>query len=307
MQGFPDFWRRWRKVTVLDACRWWSTRLEKKEVRNLSALTTGEILEKVSDSGIAKAEGKTLRLLIWALLAGAYIAFGAQASQMVSFNLLADPDSLGMGRLVSAAVFPVGLMMVVLCGAELFTGNCLMIIGVLDRKIRISGMLRNWVLVYLGNFLGALLVVALMKSTGLWETGSGLLGASVIKTAQAKVQLSFGQAFVRGILCNWLVCLAVWMSTGARETVSKIFAIWFCIGLFVISGFEHSIANMYFIPAGIAAAADSGLAQLAGCDVSVLTVGNFLVKNLLPVTLGNILGGGLFVGMVYWFTGRKLK
>lgn len=292
---------------VLDACRWWSTRLEKKEVRNLSALTTGEILEKVSDSGIAKAEGKTLRLLIWALLAGAYIAFGAQASQMVSFNLLADPDSLGVGRLVSAAVFPVGLMMVVLCGAELFTGNCLMIIGVLDRKIRISGMLRNWVLVYLGNFLGALLVVALMKSTGLWETGSGLLGASVIKTAQAKVQLSFGQAFVRGILCNWLVCLAVWMSTGARETVSKIFAIWFCIGLFVISGFEHSIANMYFIPAGIAAAADSGLAQLAGCDVSVLTVGNFLVKNLLPVTLGNILGGGLFVGMVYWFTGRKLK
>ena len=292
---------------VSDACRWWSTRLEKKEVRNLSALTTGEILEKVSDSGIAKAEGKTLRLLIWALLAGAYIAFGAQASQMVSFNLLADPDSLGVGRLVSAAVFPVGLMMVVLCGAELFTGNCLMIIGVLDRKIRISGMLRNWVLVNLGNFLGALLVVALMKSTGLWETGSGLLGASVIKTAQAKVQLSFGQAFVRGILCNWLVCLAVWMSTGARETVSKIFAIWFCIGLFVISGFEHSIANMYFIPAGIAAAADSGLAQLAGCDVSVLTVGNFLVKNLLPVTLGNILGGGLFVGMVYWFTGRKLK
>lgn len=292
---------------VSDACRWWSTRLEKKEVRNLSALTTGEILEKVSDSGIAKAEGKTSRLLIWALLAGAYIAFGAQASQMVSFNLLADPDSLGVGRLVSAAVFPVGLMMVVLCGAELFTGNCLMIIGVLDRKIRISGMLRNWVLVYLGNFLGALLVVALMKSTGLWETGSGLLGASVIKTAQAKVQLSFGQAFVRGILCNWLVCLAVWMSTGARETVSKIFAIWFCIGLFVISGFEHSIANMYFIPAGIAAAADSGLAQLAGCDVSVLTVGNFLIKNLLPVTLGNILGGGLFVGMVYWFTGRKLK
>lgn len=292
---------------VSDTCRWWSTRLEKKEVRNLSALTTGEILEKVSDSGIAKAEGKTLRLLIWALLAGAYIAFGAQASQMVSFNLLADPDSLGVGRLVSAAVFPVGLMMVVLCGAELFTGNCLMIIGVLDRKIRISGMLRNWVLVYLGNFLGALLVVALMKSTGLWETGSGLLGASVIKTAQAKVQLSFGQAFVRGILCNWLVCLAVWMSTGARETVSKIFAIWFCIGLFVISGFEHSIANMYFIPAGIAAAADSGLAQLAGCDVSVLTVGNFLIKNLLPVTLGNILGGGLFVGMVYWFTGRKLK
>ena len=258
--GFPDFWRSWRKVMVSDACRWWSTRLEKKEVRNLSALTTGEILEKVSDSGIAKAEGKTLRLLIWALLAGAYIAFGAQASQMVSFNLLVDPASLGVGRLVSLQYSR--CLMVVLCGAELFTGNCLMIIGMLDRKIRISRMLRNWVLMYLGNFLGALLMVALMKSTGLWETGSGLLGASVIKTAQAKVQLSFGQAFVRGILCNWLVCLAVWMSTGARETVSKIFAIWFCIGLFVISGFEHSIANMCH-PSRIAGAADSGLAQLA--------------------------------------------
>lgn len=290
MQGFPAFCRN-----------------QGKEVRNLSALTTGEILEKVSDSAVAKAEGKTVRLLIWAVLAGAYIAFGAQASQMVSFNLLADPDSLGLGRLVSAAVFPVGLMMVVLCGAELFTGNCLMLIGALDRKIRISGMLRNWVLVYLGNFAGALLVVALMKGTGLWETGSGLLGASVIRTAHAKVELSFGQAFVRGILCNWLVCLAVWMSTGARETVSKIFAIWFCIGLFVISGFEHSIANMYFIPAGIAAAADSTMAQLSGCDVSVLSTGNFLIRNLLPVTLGNILGGGLFVGLVYWFTGRKVK
>ena len=272
----------------------------------MSAMTTGEILEKVSDSAVAKAEGKAVRLLIWAVLAGAYISFGAQASQMVSFNLLADPQSLGLGRLVSAAVFPVGLMMVVLCGAELFTGNCLMLIGVLDRKIRIRGMLRNWILVFLGNFAGALLVVALMKGTGLWETGDGLLGASVIKTAYGKVELGFGRAFVRGILCNWLVCLAVWMSTGARETVSKIFSIWFCIGLFVISGFEHSIANMYFIPAGIAAAADSSMAQLSGCDVSVLTMGNFLVKNLLPVTLGNILGGGIFVGLVYWFTGRKV-
>ena len=132
----------------------------------MSALTTGEILEKVSDSGVAKAEGKAFRLLIWAVLAGAYIAFGAQASQMVSFNLLADPDSLGLGKLVSAAVFPVGLMMVVLCGAELFTGNSLMIIGVLDKKIRVSGMLRNWVLVYLGNFAGALLVVAFMRASG---------------------------------------------------------------------------------------------------------------------------------------------
>ena len=148
--------------------------------------------------------------------------------------------------------------------------------------------------------------VALLYS---WGGGSLLpVDTSLVHTvALAKTSQSAMALFFKGVLCNWLVCLAVWMSTGARETVSKIFAIWFCIGLFVISGFEHSIANMYFIPAGIVAAADSGLAQLAGCDVSVLTAGNFLVKNLLPVTLGNILGGGLFVGMVYWFTGRKLK
>lgn len=278
-----------------------------KGVLKLKALTSTEILEKVSDSSIPKANSGVCRLFILAVLAGAYIAFGAQASAMASFNLTADPATLGIGKLVSAAVFPVGLMMVVLCGAELFTGNNLMTVGVLDKKIRISGMLRNWLIVYIGNFAGALIIAAFINYSGLLESGGGLLGAVTVKTAVSKTSLDFGKAFVLGIMCNWLVCLAVWMATGAQTTVSKIFAIWFCIGLFVLSGFEHSVANMYFIPAGMIASGNDAFVQLLDLDISGLTVENFLMGNLLPVTLGNIVGGGIFVGMVYWLTGRKLK
>lgn len=273
----------------------------------MSALSSREILDKTSDASIGKATGGFWRLLLLAILAGAYIAFGAEASSMASFNLVSNPDTVGIGKLVSGAVFPVGLMMVVMCGAELFTGNCLMITGVLDKKIKISAMLRNWAIVYIGNCIGALIIVYFMSCSGLWDSGEGLLGAMTVKTAAAKVNMSFGRAFIMGIMCNWLVCLAVWMATGAKETISKIFAIWFCIGLFVLSGFEHSVANMYFIPAGIAAAANDSYVQLLGTDISNLTVMNFVVKNLLPVTLGNIVGGGFFVGIFYWLSNKRFK
>jgi formate transporter len=273
----------------------------------MKALTTGEILEKVSDSAIPKASSGFWKLFLSAILAGAYIAFGAQASAMASFNLTTDAATLGLGKLVSAAVFPVGLMMVVLCGAELFTGNNLMTVGVLDKKIKVSGMLKNWVIVYIGNFAGALLIAAMINYSGLLDSGGGLLGAVTVKTAVSKTSLDFGKAFVLGIMCNWLVCLAVWMATGAQTTVSKIFSIFFCIGLFVLSGFEHSVANMYFIPAGMMAAGNDAYVQLLGTDTGGLTIANFLIGNLLPVTLGNIVGGGIFVGVIYWLTGRKLK
>lgn len=273
----------------------------------LKSLTSAEILEKVSDSAVPKATSGFWKLFILAILAGAYIAFGAQASAMVSFNLIVDPATFGLGKLVSAAVFPVGLMMVVLCGAELFTGNNLMIAGLLDRKIKISGMLRNWLIVYIGNFIGALLIAALINYSGLLDSGEGLLGAITVRTAISKTSLDFGRAFVLGIMCNWLVCLAVWMATGAQATISKIFSILFCIGLFVLSGFEHSVANMYFIPAGMMAAGNDAYVQLLNLDVSGLTIQNLLLGNLLPVTLGNIVGGGIFVGVIYWLTGRKLK
>lgn len=196
-------------------------------------------------------------------------------------------------------------MMVVLCGAELFTGNNLMIIGLLDGKIKLSGMLRNWIIVYIGNLAGSVLIALLINYSGLLENGGGMLGAVIVKTAASKTALSFGRAFVLGIMCNWIVCLAVWMSTGADTSIGKIFSILFCIGLFVISGFEHSVANMYLISAGIMASGNSTFVDLLGTDISGLTVANFFIRNLLPVTLGNIAGGCGFVGIVYWVCHRK--
>ena len=273
----------------------------------MKALTSSEILEKVSDSSIPKANSSVLKLFLLAVLAGAYIAFGGEASAMASFNLTANPETLGLGKLVAGTVFPVGLMLVVLGGAELFTGNNLMLVGVLDKKIKFSGLVKNWVVVYIGNFAGALLIAAMINYSGLLESGGGLLGAVTVKTAVSKVGLDFGKAFVLGILCNWMVCMAVWVATGAQATVSKIFGIFFCICLFVLSGFEHCIANMYFIPAGMMAAGNDAFVQLLDLDISGLTVGNLLIKNLLPVTLGNIVGGGLFVGVMYWGIHRKCK
>ena len=141
--------------------------------------------------------------------------------------------------------------------------------------------------------------------SGLWDSGAGLLGAMTVKTAAGKCGLSFGRAVVLGIFCNFLVCLAVWMAAGSQETIGKIFAIWFCIGLFIVAGFEHSVANMYFIPAGLIASGNETWVQLLDLDLTNLTWGNFFLKNLLPVTLGNIVGGGLFVGTFYWVANRK--
>ncbi len=271
----------------------------------MNALTTKEILDKVSASGEFKATAPVWKLFVLAILAGAYIAFGAYASTMASFGLVSDPATLGLGKVVSAAVFPVGLMMVVLCGAELFTGNCLMVTGLLDKRFGVSRMLRNWIIVYAGNLAGALLVALLINYSGLLGNADGMLGAVTIKTAIGKCGLDFGKAFVLGIFCNWLVCLAIWMATGAQVTIGKIFSIWFCIGLFIVAGFEHSVANMYFIPAGLIASGNENWVQLLDLDLTNLTWGNFFLKNLLPVTLGNIVGGGLFVGCSYWVTNRK--
>ncbi len=271
----------------------------------MNVLSTKEILDKVSDSGVFKATAPAWKLFLLGILAGAYIAFGAQASQMASFGLVSDPATFGAGKVVAGAVFPVGLMMVVLCGAELFTGNCLMFTGLFDRKFGLAGLLRNWGIVYVGNFVGSVFMALLISYTGLLDSGGGLLGAVVIRTAVTKCGLDFGKAFVLGILCNWMVCLAVWMATGAQVAIGKIFAVWFCIGLFIISGFEHSVANMYFIPAGLLAAGNEAYAALAGVDLGGLTFGAFLIRNLLPVTLGNIVGGGLFVGVMYWLVYRE--
>lgn len=264
-----------------------------------------QILENSIAIGKSKATSSFSKLVVLGILAGMFIALAAVGANTAGSNLLMNPDTFGSGKLVTGCVFTVGLMLVVLAGGELFTGNCLMITSVLDKKINWLQMLRNWLIVYVSNFIGALLVAFLISQSGLFN--AGLVGAITVKIANSKVALSFVQAFILGIFCNFLVCLAVWIAWGADNTVGKIFGMFFPIMLFVTSGFEHSVANMYYIPAGLFAKTNEALVQLAGVDVTGLTWENFFVNNLIPVTLGNVVGGAVFVGMAYWYSFKKAK
>jgi formate/nitrite transporter len=239
--------------------------------------------------------------LVLGMMAGAYIAFAAEGSTMA----VHDVSSVGLSRFIAGVIFSTGLMLVLICGAELFTGNVLILTGVLDGSVGIAAMLRNWFWVYIGNLIGSILLAYLMYASGLWLYNGGLHGAAVIKLASSKVSLTFGQAFTRGILCNWLVCLAVWMSYAAKDISGKIWGIFFPIMLFVTSSFEHSVANMYYISAGILAKNSPVILEAAklGDKIQLLNLQG-MVNNLIPVTLGNIVGGGLFVATFYWFSYR---
>ena len=229
---------------------------------------------------------------------------------MAAHNLLANPDTYGLGRIAAGVIFGVGLMLVILAGGEMFTGNLLIITSVLDRRITVKQMLLNWLLVYIGNFIGSVLIARMMNLTGLFASSGGLLGGVTIKIAAGKTALPFHTAFILGIMCNWLVCLAVWGSYAARDTVGKILIIFFIIFLFIVSGFEHSIANMYYIPAGIFAKQNPQWVAMSGVSAEQLAGLNwygFAVKNLIPVTLGNIIGGAFMVGTLYWLALGKKK
>lgn len=268
-----------------------------------------EILNSIVTTAENKVSGSFLKLFILGILAGAFIAFGAEASNMAAYGLLASPQTYGLGRVLSGIIFSAGLIMVVLAGAELFTGNTLILCGVLEKKIKVCAMLRNWMIVYAGNFAGAILIAWLMNSSGLFASGAGMLGAMTVKIGAGKTSLDFGRAFILGILCNWLVCLAVWISSGAETTTGKILGIIFPITIFVTSGFEHSIANMYYIPAAIFAKADfSQAASELGLSTQALDSLDwygFFVTNLVPVTVGNITGGCIFVAFLYWICFKK--
>ena len=271
-------------------------------------LKPAEITEYTIEAAKAKVGASFPKLFVLAILAGAFIAFAAEGSNMAAFNLLAEPATYGLGKALAGSIFGTGLMLVVLAGGELFTGNTMILAAVCDRKVTVQSMLRNWVIVYFGNLVGSLLLVYLMANSGLFASGANMLGAVTLKIAVYKVNLSFSQAFFLGILCNWLVCLAVWMSYGAETMAGKILSIFFPIWLFITSGFEHSVANMYYIPAGILAKATPAFAELSGLSkeaLDSLTWGSFALDNLLPVTLGNIVGGGVFVAMAYWFAYKK--
>lgn len=271
-------------------------------------LSPDKILPRAFEVYTKKARIKTKKLLILSFFAGVFIALAAQGSSFAAANLLANKDTLSIGKLVQGLTFTPGLIFVILAGAELFTGNCLMITVFLDKKVRLKEMLKSWILVYLGNFIGCIFVAFLLSISGQWLLGDGLVGIRTILIAKSKIDLSLGQAFVLGNLANFLVCLGVWMSLGAKFYGSKAIAAFFPVGVFVLSGFEHSIANMYYIPAGILAKNIPDLAAKTGLDVAALAsidIPNMLVKNLIPVTLGNIIGGAILVGLLYFLAYRK--
>ncbi len=249
---------------------------------------------------VAKTQASALKLTILGIFAGVYIGFGAELAIMVTHDM-AGFLGVGMAKLIGGAVFSVGLMLVVIAGAELFTGNNLIFLAVLDRQVSVNRLLRNWTIVYFANLVGSLLLVLLMYWSGLWKTDGGLVGAKALAIANGKVNLTFLQAFARGIMCNWLVCLAVWMAVSARTVIGKVWAIFFPIMAFVASGFEHSVANMFFIPMGLVMKGQTAIVTTAGLadKLSHLTIGG-MVMNLIPVTLGNIIGGAFFVATLYW-------
>lgn len=240
-----------------------------------------------------------LKLMILGILAGVYIGFGACLATMIGHDA-AKYVGVGLSRFIVGGVFSLGLMLVVIAGAELFTGNNLMLMSVLDKKSPFNKMLFKLCIVFVANLIGAVLLAFLYYKTNLWKTGDGMaVGVNALKLANFRMSLTFTEALTRGILCNWLVCLAVWMALASRDVIGKIFSCFFPIMAFVASGFEHCIANMYFIPMGIFLKS-SGQITAEGLDLTNLTRANFFSRNLLPVTIGNIIGGALFVGLLYW-------
>ncbi len=277
-------------------------------IMNNKPLKPAETLDACIEVGVGKANSSIPRLFVLGILAGAFIAFAAQGSNMAAFNLISSPETFGIGKVLQGALFAPGLVMVILAGGELFTGNVLMLTSLAEKRISFAQLLRNWVIVYLGNLVGSVLIAYFVSTTGQWAGGAALLGGMTVKIAAGKTSLSFGAAFVLGILCNWLVCTAVWMSFAAESFIGKLFGIFLPIWLFVTSGFEHSIANMYYIPAGILAKGTEAFVQASGLApdaLASLTWSGFFVSNLIPVTLGNIVGGGLFIALAYWFSFKK--
>ena len=246
--------------------------------------TPKEILSVWIQNSKNKAALSPLKMVLLGMLAGIYIGFGCHV-----FVLATAAETTALTKLIGAALFPAGLMMVIFCGAELFTGNNLMTLAVMSGDISLKDMLRNWGLVYLGNFIGSVLLAFLLAKSGLYTDAAA---ARAVALASSKASMPFAEALIRGILCNILVVLACWFQAGAKEMAGKILAVWFPITLFVFAGFEHSVANMTYIPLGM----------FLGADVSVVS---FLLGSLLPVTIGNLIGGALFIPAVYTTCYRK--
>lgn len=265
----------------------------------MNLFTPAEVAKNYVAIGKGKVNIPIVKLIVLGLMAGAFVALGGVSSTAVAVSL----SEASFGKFLGACIFPGGLTMVLLAGSELFTGNALLVIPFLEKEIKLGGVFKNWIFVYVGNFIGSILVasaIVFSHQVGMFNNG---LAVSIISTAATKCSLSFSDAFIRGIMCNFLVCIAVWISFVAKDVANKIIGLFFPILIFVICGFEHCVANMYYISAGLLAKANPvylEAAKAAGVNLSALTLKGFLVDNMIPVTLGNI-AGGLFVGCIYWY------
>lgn len=267
---------------------------------SIDALLPQEMATKAEYLGQRKAEMPFLTMFALAILAGAFIGLGAMFATTTAAGST-DVLPYGVVRVLTGFVFCLGLVLVIVGGAELFTGNNLIVMAWASGKVSSMSLLRNWTIVYLGNFIGSFATAIMVFASQQYLFGNGSVGLTALRIANAKVQLGFLQAIALGVLCNILVCLAVWLTFSARSTIDKIAAIIFPITAFVAAGFEHSIANMYFIPIGLFIKDfDPGFAANSGLELASLTWQSFLINNLLPVTIGNIIGGSLLVAAIYW-------
>lgn len=266
----------------------------------MNLFSPAEVAKNYIAIGKAKVSYPTPKMLLLAIMAGAFISLGGVASTAVAVSV---PEA-SVGKFLGALVFPGGLAMVLIAGSDLFTGNCLLSIPLLEKEITLKELLKDWVVVYFGNMIGATLVAAGVVYGHTISMFNNGLAQSVIYTAASKSTISFGDALIRGIFCNFLVCLAVWVSFAAKDVAGKVVGLYLPIVIFILCGFEHCVANMYYITAGFFAKgipAYAQVAQNAGIDMSVINLKNYFITNLVPVTIGNIIGGSVCVGAVYWF------
>jgi formate/nitrite transporter len=288
-----------------------------REQISFDAILPPGMATKAEDLGVKKANLSAINMLVLAVLAGAFIGIGAIFATTVSAGSISVKDAAGAAafstglpygvtRLLAGLVFTVGLILVIVGGAELFTGNTLITMAFASKKVTLSQLLRNWTIVYIGNFVGSILTAYIVFLGKQYSFGNGAIGLTALSIGEGKTALTFIQAVALGIMCNCLVCMAVWMCYSARTTTDKILAIVPPIATFVAAGFEHSVANMYFIPLAlfVKGSGDTAFFETIGRTAESfphLTWTNFFIANLLPVTIGNVIGGAFMVGLIYWF------
>jgi len=268
-------------------------------------LTPAETAQSFLKSSDYKIKMPIPKTLVSGFLAGAYIAFAAQLMTTVTHDM-AGHFGFGFSAFIGGSVFGIALVLVLVAGSDLFTGSNLHSVGWLNGNFSTKQVLNNWSLVYIGNFIGSLFLVWMIYTSDVWGGHGSQIGAQAVAIAYKKTHLTFWEAFTRGMGCNWFVCLAVFIVAAGQDTAGKILGAWFPVMAFIASGFEHCVANMYIIPAGLVAAQDPAIAEAVmsshpAWDLNSLNMYSFLVGNLIPVTLGNIVSGSIMVGGVYWY------